>query len=481
MSASITLADLLRVEDDDAILDFRCPSTGALLWPQIRTVFLRAAMSDYLYTTPLDGSVSKGVPVTRAVATFARSVLRNAAMAALGRCSAEICLMSEGIGNQQVDGRWLNRLSDHFAMASARTLTVEDHFHWMWPFPRHNSRVMLHAPLQALNAIGARLRVRADHVRRAEQLVEFASSRTAALLGWRPGAQRERDLVAMLARKIAGMPQQVATYERLLRRIRPQLLMLIGACYGPQSTIVTVARRLGIVSAEYQHGTLSAGHDGYNFGSALRASAAYREGLPDHFLSYGEWWHSQTNVPVRMTAVGNPHRDFRIQRQRDQAAGKQDILILSDGTEFGMYLDLAQQLEAHARAAGLRVVVRPHPLERVQVLARYGATHGGVALDTNPDLYTSLQHAHAVLSEVSTGLFEAAGLADRVFVWDTPKSKFSFPVSPFMPVVSASELLERLRDDRAGRLSQQEVGAIWAPQWRDKYLAFLRASGVSQA
>jgi hypothetical protein len=481
MTASITLAELLRVEDDGAILDFRCPSTGALLWPQIRTVFLRAAMSDYLYETPIDGSVSKGVPASRALATIARSVLRNTAMAASGRCRADICLLSEGIANQQIDGKWLNRLSDHFAMSAARTLTVEDHFHWRWPFPRHNPRVMLHAPLQALNAITARLSVRGEHVRRAEQLVDYASTRAAALLGWRPGAQRERDLVVMLARKIAGMPRQFAAYERLLRRIRPKLLMLIGACYGPAATLVTVARRLGIVSAEYQHGTVSVGHDGYNFGSAVRDSAAYREGLPDHFLSYGEWWHSQTNAPVRMTAVGNPHRDFCIERQRERQQTKTDILILSDGVEFDMYLDLARQIESQARAVGLRVVLRPHPLERVAVLAKYCTAHDGVVLDTNPDLYTSLQHAHAVLSEVSTGLFEAAGLADRVFVWDTPKSKFCFPVSPFLPVASASELLERLRDERAGRLSPNEVGAIWAPRWRDNYSSFLRACGVSQA
>lgn len=285
----------------------------------------------------------------------------------------------------------------------------------------------------------------------------------------------------MLARKTAGMPRQFAAYERLLRRIRPRLLMLIGACYGPAATLVTVARRLGIVSAEYQHGTVSAGHDGYNFGSAVLNDTAYREGLPDHFLSYGEWWHSQTNAPVRMTAIGNPHRDFCIGRQPQREQTRTDILILSDGIEFDMYLDLAVQIASQAHALGLRVVLRPHPLERVPVLAKYGTTHGGVVLDANPDLYTSLQHAHAVLSEVSTGLFEAAGLAERVFVWDTPKSKFCFPVSPFLPVASAGELLECLRDEHAGRLPPKHVCAIWAPRWRDNYSNFLRDCGVSQA
>jgi len=112
------------------------------------------------------------------------------------------------------------------------------------------------------------------------------------------------------------------------------------------------------------------------------------------------------------------------------------------------------------------------------VHAKYGDGVGEVLLDKNADLYASLRTAHVLISEISTGLFEAAGLADRIFLWDTPKSRFSFPRHPFQSFSSASMLLDLLNDETAGQLPASELEAIWAPSWRDNYLGFLEGQGV---
>ncbi|WP_147373788.1 hypothetical protein [Massilia cavernae] len=477
---SITLAQLLAVEDVPDILDFRCAETGILLWPHVRTVFMRMAMSDLLYGTPLDGSVSKGVPPSRAIATFGRSVVRNALLGVTGQSRADVCMLSTGIGNQLVDGKLLNRLSDHFALAYPRqTITVEDHFHWHWPGPRHNRRMLMHAPLQARNALEARLRVRDRHVQQAARLIELVSARGARLLGWSPGAQREQVLISMLARKIAGMPQQLRSYEAMLNRIQPKVLLLIGACYGPSATLIRAARDQGVVTVEYQHGTIAPGHDGYNFGAALQTSADYRASLPEHFLSYGTWWNDRINAPVRMTEVGNPHRDFRLARMGTTDKAKNTILILADGTEFGIYVDLSRQLARQTGRDGLRVVIRPHPLERVVVAAQYGrCIDGTIHIDQNDDLYTSVLSAHVVVSELSTGLFEAAGIADKLFMWDTPKARFCFPVLPFESFRSAQELVGLLENEAVGRLPANQRDGMWASGWLDNYAQFLNTCGV---
>lgn len=478
---AFTLAQLLEVENDPRLLEFRCARTGVLLWPYVRTVFIRMAMSDLLYGTPLDGSVSKGVPARRALATMARSVARNAAFLASGRARADVCLLTSGIGNQIVDGRALNRLSDHFALAHGpQTITVEDHFQWQWTRVRHNGRVMLHAPLQAWNVIGARLHRNDLHRRQAAQVVDVAAGSAATLLDWRPGPAREAALVAMLAQKIAGMTQQLRSYHAMLSAIRPKVLLMIGACYGPSATLVQVARVRGVVTAEYQHGAIAPGHDGYNFGNALRDSAAYRASLPDHFLSYGAWWHGTVNAPVRMHAVGNPHRAFRLERLGAQAQRPKDsVLILADGTEFGIYVELARNIARKMRKSGLRVVIRPHPLERVLVAQQYGVCIDNlIYIDQNDDLYTSLLEAHAVVSELSTGLFEAVGIADKLFMWDTAKARFAFPTLPFESFTCAEQLLALLGDDAAGRLPSEVRDGMWATAWRRNYARFLAACGV---
>lgn len=482
-TAPITLARLLEIENDPALLGYRCERSGLVLWPQVRTVFLRMAMSDMLYGTPLDGSVSKGVPMKRTLATFARSALHNAGHALAGRDRAEVCIFSSAIGHQLVDGRHLNRLSDHFALAQpGATLTVEDHFHWRWYAPRHHERVMFHPPLQARNAVQARLAVRDSHRRQARALVALVAGRGERLLSWRPGPAREQALVDMLARKAAGLPAQLSNYRALLQRVNPKVVLMIGATYGPSAALVQAAHGLGIATAEYQHGTIAPGHDGYNFAPAILDNADYRATLPRHFLSYGPWWHGKVNAPLSMTAVGNPHRAFRVAQAAAPAGGKADLLILADGTEFSIYVELARKLAPQAGRQGLRVVIRPHPLERAEVERRHGACiDGGIFIDQNDDLYTSLAGAHAVVSELSTGMFEAVGLVDKLFMWDTPKARFAFPELPFQGFSSADELAALLGDPASGRLEASQEQGVWLDDWRGRYTAFLASCGVGAA
>jgi hypothetical protein len=477
--SGVTLQDLLVVEDDPSILDFRCAETGIPLWPLIRFVFLHMVMADLLNEASLiDGR--PGTITSRAIATMIRSISHNFWFRMTGQYRADVCLLTAGVGNQLIDGKWLNRLSDHFALACpTNTLTVEEDFEWAWAFPRHNERVVLLAPQQAYNAIAGRMLTRETHRDQAKRLIGVVCEQSRRFLNWSPGPQREEMVTQMLGRKVASMPRQYRAYEAMLSRIEPKILILGAGCYGgPLAPLIVAARRMGIVTAEYQHGAISAGHDAYNFAPTIRESPEYRETLPEHFLGYGDWWNDQINVPVTKTAVGNPYREARLAQTPRSSQPKEDILILSDYLEFPLYLDLAEQIASSSRKRGLRVVLRAHPQERGRVQAKYGDRIGEVSLDKNEDLYASLSTAHVVISGVSTGLFEAAGLADKIFMWDTPKSRFTYPRHPFQPFSSASMFLDLLSEETAGRLPASELDAIWAPSWRDNYLGFLEGQGV---
>lgn len=474
-----TLEQLLVVEDDALLLEFACPQTGLPLWPQVRVAFLRMILSDLLYGTRLTGKSVARSPVGQAALTLGRSALRNLWFRFDGRSRADICITSDGVADQLTEGRWLNRLGDHFALACpTKTLMVADHFEWRWPFPRHHDKVIFHAPHQALNAIAGRLMVGDEDRRRAKRLIDIVNARAQQHLDWSTGAQRAHTLIQMLAHKSASLPRQYRAYRSMLRRIRPRILMVGAGCYGPSASLIAAAKGDGIVTAEYQHGAISAGHDAYNFASAVRQSNAYRRTLPDYFLGYGSWWNEQINAPVTKVAVGNPHREVRLAQTSTVGAPRIDILILSDGVEFSIYAELAKRIEPAASRNGLRVVLRPHPLERTLVEMTYGRSIGKVLIDGNADLYQSFRSAHAVISEVSTGLFEAVGVVDRLFIWDTPKARFGYPNHPFQTFTSVEVLLNQLNQFDSGRLPSSASTAIWAPDWRDNYLAFLRAHNV---
>jgi hypothetical protein len=470
-----SLQDILVFENDTAILEFRCPETGVLLWPLIRVVVIRMIMSDMLYGTSLDGIAAAPSVSWSAWGTLARSVMHN--MRAVP--SARVCIISTAVANQFLDGKWFNRLTDPFALRlPGETLVVEEPFEWRWQMPRYFEAVRFMAPRLAFGAIVGRLRVSAAERASAVRLVDLVLTRSRALLAWDCGALRRKQLVEMLGRKLAALPTQFHAHEKWLDAIRPDLLLVTGACYGPHSPLLVAANRRGITTAEYQHGAVSRGHDAYNFAPALANDAALRESLPAAFLGYGSWWHEQFNAPVSKHVIGNPHRTRQLSNLNRQVSRRRRILILSDGIEFQLYLRLAEELAAALTNSEFDVVLRPHPLERSSVAQTYGRAVAQIELDQQEDLYASLTNAHSVISEVSTGLFEAVGIAEKVFVWDTPKARFGFPSHPFHRFQTVPELVDLIADEQAGRLAPEALNAIWAADWASSYDGFLARLGI---
>jgi len=475
------LVDLLEAENDPAVADFRCPSTDIALWPLIRVVFNRMLISDTLYSQPLIGfgEATRGMPVARACATLGRSWLHNVRHLAHGKGRAEVCILTDSLGVRQVGGRWFNRLSDYFALEHPhQTLVLEEQFNWIWPMPRAVPRVIFHAPWQVSAYVSSRLHRGDAHRRQATELIRLVSERSRRLLGWEPGAEREGQAISMLAAKIAGLPGRVRAYSRLLERIAPRVMLVDSGCYGTSAALIRAARDRGIVTAEFQHGAVAAGHDAYNVAPALQASPHYRAAMPDHFLAYGQWWSEQINTPVNKIVVGNPHRDAQLAGLPASGKSRRDVLVLGDGIEWRKYFDFSREVSRRIDGRGLRVVFRPHPLERVAVEGAGVDGMDGVHIDRNNDIYLSLNSANAVVSEQSSGLFEAIGLVPRVFVWNTPKASFGFPRHPFVNVDSPEALADLLDDASSGLVGERQVEAIWAPDWRGSYAAFLRTCGV---
>lgn len=487
MSASpgLTLSDLLVVEDDACIVEFACPETGVLLWPLIRTVFLRTILSDLFYASPLVEmrTTRTGGRWRQAATTLAKSFAHNARAKREGRYRAKICIFTDALGTSLTEGMWFNRLSDHFALAQpTQTLVVEDQCNWVWPVPRHFANVLFHAPWRARAVVTELVSVRSSHRRRASELIDLVGSRAKAELCWDIGARRHGQMTEMLALKLAGLPCKVRRYRAMLYEIEPRVLLLAEGCYGTAGALLTAARELDIPTAEFQHGAVSSGHDAYNLAPSLRSSPKYRHALPDYFLGFGRWWNDQINTPVKKWVVGNPHRDAQLARLSKSVEERNDVLLLGDGIETAKYLqfanELARELCGRERRPALQVVFRPHPLERAVAAASAHELRNGVRIDQSQDIYQSLAMAHAVVSEQSSGLFEAIGLADKVFVWNTSKAKFGFPVHPFQKVESSSDLADGLLDPALGAVASGDADSIWAPDWRVNYAAFLRSCGA---
>ena len=477
--AAASLFDILAIEDDPAILEFHCPRTRLPLWPLVRLYFLRLVISDKFYKeTPLINTSRSALPAARMTKTLARTAWWQ--LTTKQAQTANILIRATGAGLQQNNGLFFNRLCDHFvAQRPQDTLVLEDYFDWQWPHPRQFDRVLYNTPWRMIDKIKTKFVL--DQAQRTivASMVTWLRQRSCNRLGWEISDDQLTWFQAHAHHAIAAAPIWYERYSRLLIKKQIKLLIAEEASYGGWLVcLIKAAKDLGIPTAEYQHGMVSAGHDAYNYAPALLATGQLRQCLPDFFLTYGSWWSEQINLPTQSIVVGNPHRASVLQAKKHSASAQRDILILGDGRETDVHLRLAQTL-ADAAPSPLRVVFRPHPHERHKF--RSGTppiSTEFVHIDTHEDIYDSFRQADTVISELSTGLFEAAGIVKRVFVWETEKSKFALPSHPFYGFSTAQQAAQLLNSSSLHSECNSLGESIWASDWQSRYAAFLQRVGL---
>lgn len=467
-TGDLTLRDVLEIENDTRLLSFGDEKLGALYWPLVRTQYLRSIISDLFYAAPLYDDLVRRISPFSALGGVGRAVSHN--LFRFPSCS--ILLTAPQSAESLRNGQWHNRLCDDFVDVfpdASAVLEIPSGF--AWHVPKKTRRFASYLPSQVVSGVVERVFVTQRHERIADALLQIPDERAAHQFNWRASSSRSRQLRKLLARRIAGLTFKVESIKALLRRSGCRIALIEMGCYGGMSPFVIAAKSMNIVTAEYQHGAISSGHDAYNVGDALRRSPEFAAMLPHYLLGYGSWWLDSINLPVSKVVIGNPHRTQRVGNVQDIPRSR--ILVLGDGVDAAKYLGLCQALVPYGRNAGLEVVYRPHPSERDEVKMWPAERTLGVKIDPDADLYHSFSQTEILVSEVSTGLFEAVGQVPRILMWDTPKSRLVFPQHPFESFRTSDELVDAIRLNSSGVVNVADVEAVWAPGWRDNYARFI--------
>lgn len=465
-----TLKDLLQIENSH-ILTFKCNETGVLLWPLLRNQFFRVLISRLYYNqqplvvyTP----TKKNWGLLRIIPQLFWHNLK------LKQSNVDVMLFTTGAGHFLKKGLWFNRIADYFASSHQHSVNIEGVVGQFIPEPRHYKRTYYWLLWQLIISGYGRIRAGKHQKAMALQIVKYATNRAEEMLGITLTQDEINMLVSIVAPKIARLKLAIRVYRFVLKSFSPKLLIVEQACYGDSGLLNFVAHEMGIRVAEIQHGMVSSGHDAYCFAEDICNSQEYRLYLPDDFLGYGDWWNAQINAPVKKWVIGNPHHAFQKEVFGEIAKSlRQDILLLSDGIEFDLYLRLAKSLNTLPELQNYRIVLRPHPMEREAIMQQFPKSMlGEIMLDFSRDVYQSFASASAVLGEVSTALFEAVGLVDKIFIWKTPKSQFSYPEHPFLTFSDAREFLDGFLQKEV-RLTDTVVKTIWAEHWQKNYSSYL--------
>ncbi|TSB02038.1 hypothetical protein [Sphingorhabdus contaminans] len=430
------LIDLLAVENDPDLLAFNCPTTDIPAWAFIRLAFIRTIIGKVFYERPIMGAnfTQRGYP--RKARYLIRSLWHNVTSQPK---QAQVCFLTTGLGNYAELDCTRDRLASSLAEASPKqSLIFQGHGNWTWPKNFAPTNTLYNTPSKVrAHALGW-CRTSKQHRDLALTVIAMAALRARTIIGFDLSDEEVNTLAAMLSHRLATYPQIVDYYYRWFLKREIRLLMLEDGCLGSNMIgVIQAARMAKVVTAEYQHGMISSGHDGYNIGDHVIAHTGFRQTLPHYMLTYGKWWNAQFNMPVAKIAVGNPHFAESLKRTYEPA-DKSDILILGDGFDTQSYISLANDIRNNSEIGAKRVLFRPHPIERERLQSIN--LPQGVEIDSNPNIYHTLSRSLFVISELSTGLFEAAAMGCKPLMWSTPKSRFALPDPPFPSFLSFNEL-----------------------------------------
>lgn len=468
-----SLSTLLQIENDNELIGLTCTATGLPVWPLIRVPVLRTIMSDWLFKSTSLSSIGQNVNFAKLARDAAISAIHNLDYTA--NPQRNILIQNTGLGNYYQDGLIHDRLVGYFTAAlPIRTVVYQDKPKASFRDKYSFNPILYKSPRNIINKLYSKLAVKHNHRQLARRVINRAVENASSRLGYEFASDRILGLTNSLASHLAVLPYASETYANWFYKHGFRLLLKEDACYGGNSiAIIHAARLCGMVVAEYQHGAISKGHDGYNFANALANSHSFKAVLPDYLLTYGNWWSNQTNVPVQKIAIGNPHLTETLGSLGPVSHKRSQVLILGDGIETNLYLNLAKDIVKIVKEQGLAVVFRPHPFERDKV--KSSILPDGVRLDSHADIYSSLIESCVVISELSTGLFEAVGLVDKVLLWETDKSRFAFPEIPFKSFSTLDELVSILNDKDSFHKESSTVPAneLWQPNWKQNYLNFI--------
>jgi len=360
--------------------------------------------------------------------------------------------------------------------AHSRVL-LEGHFQGRYfaPDAGEPTRYVDWALVRAHAAFRARELRGAGFSSRAELEIQDLVQKLRSALGSAPNvaAVRRRVRTAVLAS--LGLQPQLA---RLLDAVRPKLVFVVVGYRLVNQLLTQAARSRGIVVAELQHGTLGAGHPGYNFANGRKPDS-----FPDYLLLFGDLWRGATpGLPLpaeRTPAIGYGWLDLhRAAHERGASETQRRVLFLSQRGIGSELSKLAAALHAQLPASEFELVYRLHPSEGIgweQMYPELARSAIRVERAEERALYASQNAAQVQVGVYSTALLEGLAFGLETFLVELPGHEQLALLSSAglaRSVANADALATALKSSSpAGKATVADVDALWA---RDAKAGFSR-------
>ena len=255
--------------------------------------------------------------------------------------------------------------------------------------------------------------------------------------------------------------------ERLLDAVRPRLVVEVVGYRLVNQLLTLAAHRRGLPVAELQHGTLGAGHPGYNFALGRKPPS-----FPDYLLLFGDAWRATPGLPLdaeHTPAIGYGWLDLQRARYApSQRAAPRRILFLSQRGIGRELARVASELRARLPQQAFEIVYRLHPSEGIDWQTAYPElTHAGIRVERAEEcaLYASQSSAHVQVGVYSTALLEGVAFGLETYLVELPGHEQLAVLTSSRAantVADAEELAQQLQQPAATVQHVRAAESLWA-------------------
>lgn len=380
------------------------------------------------------------------------------------------------------NGKWFNRISDYFSDVYSDTLMLYNIQGTSVKTPKYSRHFGI------FNSMGIKVYFK-KKLSRCSLSTQDGETIDALLqfLGTSyPFALEEvglPQLRARLAELAVTLPMYRTYFDSFLSRVKPSIILWEDASYMTYGFLTKWCKDAGAAVGELQHGYVGFAHHAYNYHPATCAHEEMRRYMPDYFLTYGDFWNTTIRIPGKSVTIGNPHFAEKVKHLtiQEEIGSPTTMLYISDGMTVDATKAFLLASAASLRDKRVRILFRPHPLEKTYVAERYPEfmAHDVITVCAEGDIYPLLARSTWVCGTFSTVVFEAAALGKRVFIVDTPGARMYISREFGTWIFSPEELVQQLRDTLiAPRMQSPEY--YFATDWKERYRTFLQSVGVHE-
>lgn len=457
------ITDLFETENDLHLMDFKTKS-GIPVW-----MIGRYYLMDYIVSSKVFSSVA---PVRHRRLSFKTMVfLMKAFFKNIKNWKLknrrQIVLYSTN-RKTLINNKFFNRYVDYFAKAKEDDSYIIEQamLDWEWPYPRMNNNVVFDTIARVKSEIYGRFHKR-RYYKVVTDLVEYYFERVKRILEISFTDREKFDIVKYISNLICVSEYMARWVEKRLTAAT-KIFIMVGAGFPYNYPINVILKKHNVISVELQHGYITKTSVMYNYADKILESNDIVAGLPDYFLTYGEWWNRQMNCPIKKISIGNPHHDYCLSFNDVSHHNKKNIVVLGSGQNTDKYIELTESIMA--KFQDFNVIFRPHPGEDSIAREIVDEKGSNVRFDENFEIYDTLKQAFVVISEITTVLFEAVGVVKKIIVWNNDYAKAFLPDHPF----DSFERVEELQDIIYGDLDKEYKDCeFWSEDCLQRYKNFV--------